>query len=514
MFVSERMKTQMTASSRKCAVFAAALAVGFILVGAKAQNPVGSLGAGTLGSLILPNNGVTKHEGSWDRRGGNADMRGVNPGETITLMDVKGAGIVRRFWVTIAPRATENIHRQAILRMYWDGETKPSVESPIGDFFGVGFGKQVDYQSLPLNQTSGGYNCYWPMPFHKSARWTLTNLSKSRIDAFYYNIDYTAYDKLPADTRLFHAQWRRENPTTPDKNYTILEATGAGHYVGTAMFMQNLRGRGLGFLEGDEMIWVDGEKEPSVIGTGAEDYFSSGWYYDRGTYSANYHGIQIKDTENGRINTYRWHIEDAMPFKKSIKVTIEHGTNNDHKTDYSSVAYWYQTEPHTPFYTMPSDPADLLPYLPPPPTRIPSAVEGESLVDKTKVTTGTVQAQMLEGVFDGSWSGGSQLWWIPDEPNGTLESTVQVPTAGTYEVTAYLTTAPDYGTFRLDVNGQPIGGEMSLYSEEVSESGPIPLGNIRLKAGPNVFKVVNTGKDSRSTGHMFGLDAIVMKPVD
>src|SRR5215210_6185646 len=149
-----------------------------------------------LDGLAAARHGVAKHEGSWDRAGGNADMRPVEPGQTITIFDYQGAGVVRRFWVTIAPRAHREIHRQAILRMYWDGSETPAVECPIGDFFGVGFGQQVDYQSLPLNETSGGYNCYWPMPFHKSARWTLTNLSKRRIDAFYYNIDFTAYDKL------------------------------------------------------------------------------------------------------------------------------------------------------------------------------------------------------------------------------------------------------------------------------------------------------------------------------
>ena len=124
-----------------------------------------------LSSLALPHDGTPMHEGSWDRSGGNADARGVDPGQTITLLDHQGAGIIRRFWVTIAPRSEMHIHRQAILRMYWDGDTNPSVECPIGDFFGVGFGEQKDYTSLPMNEMSGGYNCYWPMPFHKSAKW-------------------------------------------------------------------------------------------------------------------------------------------------------------------------------------------------------------------------------------------------------------------------------------------------------------------------------------------------------
>src|SRR5689334_3817200 len=158
---------------------------------------------------------------------------------------------------SISPRADMKLHRQAILRMYWDGESTPSVECPIGDFFGVGFGEQRDYISLPLNETSGGYNCYWPMPFHKSARWTITNQSDKDLGAFYYNIDYTAFDSLPKDQLHFHAHWNRENPTSPDRNYTILETTGKGHYVGVALFMQAIKPGGLGFLEGDENITID-----------------------------------------------------------------------------------------------------------------------------------------------------------------------------------------------------------------------------------------------------------------
>src|SRR4051794_16774169 len=183
--------------------------------------PPAALLTSPLAGLAEPHAGRAMHEGSWDRAGGNADMRAVEPGQTITLLDHQGAGIIHRFWVTIAPRSEMHIHRQAILRMYWDGDENPSVECPVGDFFGVGFGEQKDYISLPLNETSGGYNCYWPMPFHKSAKWTLTNLSDKKIDAFYYNIDYTALDSVPADVRHFRAQWRRENPTSRDKNYTI-----------------------------------------------------------------------------------------------------------------------------------------------------------------------------------------------------------------------------------------------------------------------------------------------------
>jgi Protein of unknown function (DUF2961) len=291
-----------------------------------------------LSNLVFRRAGRAMHEGSWDRQHKNNDFRQLKPGEVLTIFEHKGAGTVHRFWVTIAPRTDVDILSQVILRMYWDDDTYPSVECPIGAFFGVGFGEQKDYISLPLNETSGGYNSYWPMPFHKSARWTLTNGSNTTLEAFYYNIDYTALKSLPAHMQHFHAQFRRENPTTPGKNYTVLETTGAGHYVGTALFMS---GRDLSFLEGNEMVYIDGSATPTIEGTGTEDYFSSGWYFDRGIYSAPYHGVVIKEEHPGRISAYRWHIEDAIPFTKSIRFTIEHGEENTVAADYSSVAYYY-----------------------------------------------------------------------------------------------------------------------------------------------------------------------------
>lgn len=461
-----------------------------------------------LAGLALPHDGDTMHEGSWDRKGGNADFRPVEPGQTITLFDHKGAGIVHRLWCTIAPRAEMTIHRQAILRMYWDGEPTPSVEVPVGDFFGVGFGQQVDYTSLPLNETSGGYNCYWPMPFHRSAHWTLTNLSKRRIDAFYYNIDYTAHRRLAKNLKHFHAQWRRENPTQRLKNYTILEATGDGHFVGTALFMQNRQGHDLGFLEGDEMIWADAKFV--VNGTGTEDYFSSGWYFDRGAYSAPYHGVGILDTKLGRVSTYRWHIEDAMPFHKSMRVTIEHGHGNDHEADYSSVAYFYQSEPHAPYPSLPANPDDFLPYSPPPPLKIAGAIEAESLLPVTQASEGPVLAQVM-GTYSNKWSGSAQLFWNPTKVGSTLSFDLQAPAEGTYDITGYFTKAPDYAIVAIAQGGRDILPALNLYDPDVVPSGPVAVNNVPLKQGANRFTIRVTGKDPHSTGYYVGLDAFVLK---
>lgn len=482
-----------------------------VLVGCQAdrQTNPSKIGTGTLARLSEPLAGTTMHESSWDRSGGNADFRTVQPGQTITLLDYKGAGTIGRFWCTIAPRSDLKLHRQVILRMYWDGETVPSVECPIGDFFGVGFGQQVDYISLPLNETSGGYNCYWPMPFCKSARWTLTNLSDKRLDSFYYNIDFRALDSLPDDTRHFRAQWRRENPTDPKRNYTVLDTVGQGHFVGAAMFMQSRNPRGIGFLEGDEMIYIDGSPEPAVIGTGTEDYFSSGWYYDRGTYSAPYHGVNIKSESDSRISTYRWHIEDAMPYRRSMRVTIEHGHGNSFEADYSSVAFYYESGPNRSPAPIPADPAKLLPGTPPKPMKIAGAIEAESLLDSAVVTGGKIENQHMLW-YGNHWSDDRQIWWHDTTTGQSLKLKVPVKEAGLYEVILHMTKAPDYATVAIRL-GDTAPLNFDGFDEHVIASGPVSIGRMQLEPGNLPLEVTITGASEQSSGTMVGIDAIELR---
>ena len=160
---------------------------------------------GVLGNLFMVREGGIVHYSSTDSTGGNDDRRPIGPGETLVLVDHQGAGVVRRWWVTIAPRNNVEVQRHLIVRCYWDGEKSPSVEVPVSDFFGMGFGLWKDYISLPLNMTSGGHNCYWPMPFHKSARVTVENTGKIPVQSFYYNIDIRTYKQLPPGALYFHS---------------------------------------------------------------------------------------------------------------------------------------------------------------------------------------------------------------------------------------------------------------------------------------------------------------------
>jgi hypothetical protein len=460
-----------------------------------------------LSGIASPREGKAMHEGSWDRKHLNDDALHVKPGQTVTLFTHEGTGCVHRFWVTIAPREDVSVLSQAILRMYWDGDTNPSVEVPIGAFFGVGFGEQKDFISMPLDETSGGYNCYWPMPFHKSARWTLTNGANRPIDSFYYNIDYTALDSMPADTREFHAQFRRENPTTPGVNYTILETEGAGHYVGTALFMA---GRALYFLEGNEMVYVDGETTPSIEGTGTEDYFSSGWYFDRGVYSAPYHGVIIKDEARSRVSAYRWHIEDAIPFTKSIRFTIEHGTGNAVTADYSSVAYYYMAGPSPAPHPLPDD---LLPSHQPAMTgfSIPGAIEAETLVKSAKATGGDMWRQdMGQWEYGEAWSNRGALFWHGRESGSQLSLDLPCPVDGRYEVAARMATGPGFAVVQPAVSGAAAGGPIDLYAPLMTPR-EVSLGVFDAKGGTIPVSFTVTGKNALSKGLDVGIDAFVVK---
>lgn len=288
---------------------------------------------------------------SYDREGKNKDFVQISPRGKANIMDIKGAGSISRIWLTIATPDPYYM-RTVVIRMFWDGEESPSVEAPVGDFFGVGFAKYLHYNSLYLGMTSGGFYTYFPMPFEKSSRIEIHNNSPFGIAAFYYHIQYYKLDKLPADTPRFHAKFKREKVKGMD-NYVILDAKGKGFYTGTVLSMKGSK-PDLAFLEGDEMIYVDGENFPSIHGTGTEDYFNSGWYFNQGTFASLFHGLTIKDEKAGMISAYRFHILDAIPFHSSIKVTVEHGAENTEPGDYSSVAYWYQNEPHIEFSKFPS----------------------------------------------------------------------------------------------------------------------------------------------------------------
>ncbi|WP_020497844.1 glycoside hydrolase family 172 protein [Sciscionella marina] len=322
---------------------------------------------------------------SWDRSGGNEDRIWLRPGQTEVIADIPGAGNVNHIWMTTRTMTLPYMNpahpepdflRRLVLRAFWDGEQHPSVEVPLGDFFGVGHGRYAQFNSVPLQcspREGISYNSFFHMPFAEGARFEITSECRQETVPFYWYIDYEEFDELEEGLGRFHAQWRRENPcdgvpqgaaSTPEHlltgtnldgegNYTILDARGYGHYVGCVLNVHNLRQstEWNWYGEGDDMIFIDGERwPPSLHGTGTEDYFNTAWCPDE-PFSAPYHGITLAGGPNwsGQTSLYRFHIEDPVTFAESIRVTIEHGHANKRSDDYSSVAYWYQAEPHVPF---------------------------------------------------------------------------------------------------------------------------------------------------------------------
>ncbi len=342
------------------------------------------LGTSTLAGLARLRSDVKRRRlSSYDPTGGNSDWWEFAPGQVRDIARIDGPGSIKHIWTTLWTHDKHPL-RKVVLRMFWDGESAPSVETPIGDFFGMGHAMSRNFVSLPLQMSpedGRGFNCWFPMPFETGARIEVTNECGDKLHLYFY-VDYETY---PAGTSMaeygrFHAQWRRVNPTsgwadpavrwddnadamrvawrtpnlTGDANYVILDAEGHGHYVGCHLDIDCFsRQANDWYGEGDDMIFVDGEAWPGLHGTGTEDYFNTA-FGPAQEYSAPYHGIILNQGTpdwrwRGKNTLYRYHIEDPIYFEHSIRVTIEHGHANKLTNDYASTAYWYQTEPHKPF---------------------------------------------------------------------------------------------------------------------------------------------------------------------
>lgn len=331
---------------------------------------------GILNSLCKLSTGIkSKRISSYDMKGGNGDCWYIKPGETRVIADIPRSGIIRHIWFTIA--CDDAMYRRNIvLRMFWNGETSPSVESPIGDFFGQGWGENYNYSSLPLcaaPQDGKALNSYFSMPFISGARVEIENQSELPVNAFYFYIDYEEHKSLPDDTAMFHALWRREitkpeggsrgenewgtvseppdlNPSVKN-NYVFADIVGKGHFVGINYFVDCPTTMWYG--EGDDMWLIDGEGWPgSMHGTGTEDFFNSSWCPSQ-VYSHPFFGYaKVPDHKMGwlgRTHCYRFFLQDPVYFEKSLYASIEHGHANVLTLDLSSVSYWYQSEPHKVF---------------------------------------------------------------------------------------------------------------------------------------------------------------------
>lgn len=287
----------------------------------------------------------------------------IQPGETFTMAEIEGPGAIQHIWMT----PTGN-WRFSILRIYWDDETEPSVECPVGDFFGMGWGEYAPLNSLAVCVNPGSaFNCYWNMPFRKKCRITMENINDKDPMTLYYQIDYTLTE-VPADAAYFHAQFRRTNPNVTS-DYTIVDnIRGKGHFVGVYMAW-GVNNNGW-WGEGEIKFFIDGDaKFPTICGTGTEDYFCGSYNFDRGgqykEFCTPYAGLHQVIRPDGtyrsqqRFGLYRWHIMDPVRFEKELKITIQdlgwrHGGRYlPQQSDIASVCFWYQADPHAKFPKLP-----------------------------------------------------------------------------------------------------------------------------------------------------------------
>jgi D-arabinan exo alpha-(1,3)/(1,5)-arabinofuranosidase (non-reducing end) len=414
-------------------------------------------------------------------------------GEHAVVAELSGPAEICGIRIDVQPRQRDLLRGTAI-RMWWDDEKDPSVEAPLGDFFGCGFGDRR-FASLPIGMTDEGGYCWFPMPFARSARIEIANESPIAIASLRVEIAHRPLDSPPRSSGRFHARWHRET-TAAGQPFVLLEAKGRGHWVGCTMAMQGTSG--IHFLEGDEQVFVDGETKPSIVGTGTEDFFSSGWYFATGEFALAFHGLVLKDESVSRIAAYRFQVGDCIPFRKSIRFQIEHGGKNDYPgADYASVAYWYQDEPHDPWSPLPPYEGRHLRS-----PRIVGAIEGEN-----EEPLGT-PLPSIEG--DASLpfeaSGGRFLRLAPAKGESAGMG-FPVNEAGVYEIEVGLVPVePAATTLTPLIDDRPVGARIALASLATGARTRVSLGSLRLERGRHSLRFASDAPCA------FGLDWMQLRP--
>lgn len=457
----------------------------------------------------------------------NDDSKRPIPGETVVLADLTGPGVITHMWITVA--ASEYAWPRLLrLRIYYDGSSIPSVDAPLGDFFGVGHGMERPLTSVMVRNSSAGRsrNEYWPMPFHRSAKVTITNEGRRRVTNLYYQVDWSKYTSLPANTPYFHARYRQALPTKLGAPYEVLHTKGRGHYVGTVFsVVQNQPGW---FGEGDDYFYVDGKAKANIEGTGTEDYFNDAWSL-RVADGPNF-GVTVADgTDLGsRMTAYRWHVADPIPFTRELRFDFEHAGwtyNNDgsvrsafeEREDlFSTVAFWYQQGIAT---DQPEPPYGY--------ARLPhgnaTQIEVERSAADAVGTRGKVEVQ--KEVF---W-GKDILFFAGEGVGARVDVPFDVPADGHYELIAQMAGAPDYGTYSVLIDGKIPGSGTELEHEPGANMGTglsidgyytelfvgedRVLGWPRLTKGRHVVTFTCTGKNAASTNYFLGIDALVLARV-
>jgi len=421
-------------------------------------------------------------------------------------IEIKGPAVIRQLRARLIEGRPLPDLRNVLLRIYWDGEAKPSVEAPLGDFFGSAPGLNR-YQSLPLGVDQDGLMyCYWRMPFWQRARIEVINQgyrwAKVGLEVRYQPGPLEAGGREPGcRPGYFHAKWRREAPSHTFE-YPFLEATGWGKYVGVELNVHNLDEGWWG--EGDEKVYVDGEKFPSTFGTGSEDYFGDAWGFRHFVHA--YHG-NTKGQGPGFSNkwsVYRWQITDAIPYERSFRITIENYRYGGNNVDYSSTAYWYAAagggDAFWPTYAV-----DRQPWV----YRLPDVQEVEQRI-------GPVRADLVKVIQSGDaqeeLSGGKGV--LLGFPGGgrDLDIAVEAPAADTYDLQLRYGVGPRMGRFQILQDDKPVGALVDAYAPAPGMSGLEEVAKLRLQQGRQTVRLTLLGRKGPATGSRALLDCLRLVP--
>lgn len=481
---------------------------------------------------------------SFARDGGNLDtIRLPFGGEEVTLAEIQGPGAITHIWTTFRGNG-----RDIVLRFYWEGSSHPSVEAPIGDFFGVAMGIDSIVNSFPVQVSAEGRsrNCWWHMPFNRSARITASNVvprepAGARPLELYYYVDYQRYGKPDPAIAYFHARFVETDPAERGRLVKLAEINGRGHFVGLVM---GHRARTQGwFGEGDDVITVDGQL--SFAGTGTEDYFCDAWGFRE--FSFLYHGVPVYEGRNigDRLSAYRFHVADPIPFRSSFTFEIEHwpwfsAWPNTGRDYFSGLCFWYQAGLHRPWPRLekflsaePWDPAKGR-------WHVQGALEAEDLgilssrsraVENRQppapIGPMTESREVLrsllrygprpEPLFLMPNLSGDRMLGFDSGGDGTFSLAVPAAEAGLYEVRVHFVRAEDFGIVELDVNGRKAGAPVDTFLRVDGSSRSVwppkehVFSEVPLRSGMNTFQFTVKSKNEASAGFRMGLDCIVLE---
>jgi hypothetical protein len=463
---------------------------------------------------------------------GNADrIKYIAPGETKVLADIKGPAVIRHIWLTFNEARPNWLEaggsaapNEIVIRMFWDDAREPAVEAPVGDFFGAGFGRRLELRSVPV-QVEGGdaCNCFWPMPFSKRGLITITNESAKSVRSFYYQIDYDEEPNEAPASAYFCAQYNQAFPEKLGSDYLVADIAGRGHYVGTVM---SVRSRSpLWFGEGDARIYIDGDRKPSIQGTGTEDYFLMAWGLDQSLFP--YFGCTFMGSDFEDLGTeyslYRWHIADAIRFSKSLRFEFEHtgwmsadetesGKIEGHverEDDIATVAFWYQEGQPKRFTQLPPLAERLLPNLD-------LIIEAKALLPTAKHSPAVLE---LQKGYD--WTGEGQLLFRPASDQPILEVEFNMEKEEYRGLILRMTYGEDCGIYRIFLDGKNIrqpedymAGQKILDYDLFSKTLEVKdhyLGSFKLAPGKHSLRFEGQGRNPLSKGNCFGLDSVRLR---